>query len=147
MILFQRLKGLVRPRPSSTTPLGRAVFGRSTPKQQNDVINRDYLHDMMALNQAQIIPNRNRTFLMDSQVMYTVVRYYLLFDICTCVSVLVCVCVRVCTLKERLCISEKKCVCVGECVCLRVQSEFVGVCVSVCGEREREEDCVCVCVC
>ncbi len=72
---FQRLKGLVRPRPSSTTPLGRAVFGRSTPKQQNDVINRDYLHDMMALNQAQIIPNRNRTFLMDSQVMFTVVSY------------------------------------------------------------------------
>ena len=73
LLLFQRLKGLVRPRPSSTTPLGKNVFGRSTPKQNSDVTNRDYIHDLMSVNQSQIIPNRNRTFLMDSQVMYTVV--------------------------------------------------------------------------
>ncbi len=71
--VFQKLKSLVRPRPSSTTPLGKAVFGRSTPKPSNDVIHRDNLRDLMALNQSQIIPNRNRTFLMDTQVMYTVV--------------------------------------------------------------------------
>jgi hypothetical protein len=71
--VFQKLKSLVRPRPASTTPLGKAVFGRSTPKLSNDVIHRDNLRDLMALNQSQIIPNRNRTFLMDTQVMYTVV--------------------------------------------------------------------------
>lgn len=79
-LTFQRLKGLVRPRPSSTTPLGKSVFGRSTPKQGNsEFLLRSHLNDIMNINQAQILPNRNRSFIMDTQIMYSVVRDQLFF--------------------------------------------------------------------
>lgn len=77
---LQKLKGLVRQKTTNSMPnpmaMGRAIFQKAnnlTHKTSQNGRSESTIADVFGSKDAGLIPNKHRTFLMDTQVKYTVV--------------------------------------------------------------------------